>query len=396
MKPCRILLPGGIIWLMSCLLFTLPQLSYGQCTGTVQSVTYSTPLSGTGSDSYTPSLQQYNPPPGYSLISATIDSYITATASVNYHNTSNGVLSFFPVYAHNDLLSLNGNDFGPPTSSNFGYPKVILQPMGSPGDTKFVPTQTVLNHVKAFEYVVDDTDPVALADYQGAGNLTFAYQTTSFLNFAATTANGVMTIADNITFSITYSFCNPTLLATHILSFTAIRESDPTIRLDWVSSNEEAGDKYELQSSMGGSDFASFATVNAKLINNDASYTYPYPVPAGAKGKLYFRLKSVNADGSSSYSGIRIIDLGDRTGPGFSIYPNPPTDGFVNLVFGSANAGWQVELVSANGSLLQRESYHNTPTARLNFHHQLAAGAYFVRAMDVSAGKSYVRSFVIR
>jgi len=398
MKPRRLLLPGAIYWLLNCLLSCLPQHSFAQCGGTIQTVTYSTTVHGSGSDTYTMTLPQYDPPLGFTLLSATVDSYLTATAVVTFQNTSAvSNQSFNPSIGRSDILNYNGTDISGGVGT-FPYPHTNLLRAGLAGDTKVWPLRTVFNNYNIIDYVIDGSDPFAppLSDFQGSGDVSFTYTSTSFMNFVPLPVNVSTSSNDDITFSITYTVCNPVLLATDLISFTATRQTDQTILLAWISANEEAGRRYELESSTDGRSFHAFATRQSEVVSGNASYTYSYPIATGAKGKLYFRLKPVNADGTASYSGIRIVDLGGDAGPDFSIYPNPPTDEFVNFVFDSPRSGWQVDVLAANGSLLQRQSYHNTSAGRLYFRRRLAAGVYFARAIDLGSGKPFVKSFVVR
>ncbi|MDP4216252.1 MAG: T9SS type A sorting domain-containing protein [Bacteroidota bacterium] len=93
------------------------------------------------------------------------------------------------------------------------------------------------------------------------------------------------------------------------------------------------------------------------------------------------------------YSIIRMVEVGNA-GRGILVFPNPAND-HINLVFngggagsggsgGSAAGSWQVDVLSVDGRLLQRERISNTNEARLQFSHLLAAGVYFLRAINTA------------
>lgn len=210
------------------------------------------------------------------------------------------------------------------------------------------------------------------------------------------------TFSDNISFSLTYYFCNPVTLAENILTFSAYRENTATIALSWISTKEQAGRKYVVEVSRAGGDFEDISTQNADPVDQDATYAYNYSIGAADRGQLFFRIKQVDADGRASYSEVRIINLGGSGlgsgGPGsgdFFIYPNPPTS-YINVQFPAGGPDWQVDILSADGGLIQRNTFHNTSTGRVDFIRALASGTYFVRATDLQSVQSRTASFVIR
>jgi len=158
--------------------------------------------------------------------------------------------------------------------------------------------------------------------------------------------------------------------------------------------NEEAGRKYNVEVSTDGVNFTAFATLPSDPSSADATYSDHYSIQQGTRGKLFFRVRQININGESGYSPVRTIDLNTGTASGFSIYPNPPSD-YLNLVFPSSGQGWQVDILSADGSLVQRNYYSSTNTGRLNFQRKLSTGTYFTRATDLQTAQSYVAPFVI-
>ena len=84
------------------------------------------------------------------------------------------------------------------------------------------------------------------------------------------------------------------------------------------------------------------------------------------------------------------------TGDAPYLYPNP-SDQFINIAFNqAATRDWQVDLLAANGSLLQRKSFINVSSAHINFQQLLANGVYFARATDLQTRKNHVLSFLVR
>lgn len=397
MIPCRIQLSGATLLLLICWATLKPLHAAAQtCSGTIQSVTYSTVISGTGSGTYAASLPQYNSSSGYTLISAVLNSYVTTNSTVKFTNTDpSNEADFSPLIGRTDILKLDGTTTLGGASSNFSFPFTSLDPAGGANDNVTYGPQAVFNNTHMVSDSITTASPMLTASFQGTGSVNFTYKSTTSLTSALGVSN-TASVSDAITLSVTYYFCNPTVLSSNVITFMATLENNRTASLNWITANEQAGRRYELEMSSNGKDFTTFDTQASDPINTEASYSYQYPIGSGVTGKLYFRLKQIDIDGTASYSQVRIIDLdGTGTAPGFSIYPNPPTD-FINLVFPSSTLGWQVDILTADGSLVQRNYYGSIGTGRLNFQRKLAAGTYFARATDLQAAKNYVSPFVIR
>jgi Secretion system C-terminal sorting domain len=130
-------------------------------------------------------------------------------------------------------------------------------------------------------------------------------------------------------------------------------------------------------------------------VGGDGNYAYEYAIPSADKGNLYFRLQLIDPSGTISYSPLRVLNLGNGTSPGFSIYPNPAIS-FINLSFPGNSQNWEVQIFAANGDLIQQNYFPGTNLATVNFNHKMAAGAYFVRAINTQNSDHYTGSFIIK
>ena len=323
-----------------------------------------------------------------------MDVFLSNTATITFSNPSTTQApSFTPLMTRTDQLSLNGSDvfdaFG-----NALMPHTSLGKNPLPTDTRTYTNIAVYNNYNIVDYTIDQADP-SLTDYEGGGNLSFSYTPIAFINNVLSPATYTTpVITDNLTFTITYSYCAVVVLSSNITAFTATRENDKLVALNWATANEQPGRRYAIEVSTDGKNFKDYGWVTSDSVNSDASYSYDYTIVAGAAGKLYFRLKQVQDNGTTSYSSIRVIDLGTGGPSGFSLYPNPPSD-YINLSFPVTHA-WQVDILAADGSVIQRNYYPDTNLARVNFNRKLPAGTYFARATDAQGGKGYVGSFTIQ
>ncbi|MBS1659413.1 MAG: T9SS type A sorting domain-containing protein [Bacteroidetes bacterium] len=376
--------------------FLRPQLAEAQCTGgTIQSVTYSTTLTGTGTATYGFTLPQFNPSPqGYTLLSAVVSSRATTTNTITFTNTLGSEQDFGPQISRSDNVRLGASVVKNGSAQYNDYDYTILDPTGMPNDEVTYGPGTIYDNTQIFSDSITNTSTLT-TKYQGAGNLNLTYASTFFVNNVQQGINIVTDFHDNINFSVTYYFCNPTTLATGILDFTAERTDEETATLKWINTNEQTGRRYVVEVSANGQDFAPAGTVPSDMSGDEASYNYIYPIPPSATGKLYFRIKQVESDGKASWSDVRTISLDGNGLQVFTIYPNPPTD-YINLTIPGVVQDWQIDIFTASGSLIHSNLYRSTQSPKIIFSRRLAAGSYFVRVTSPRSGKRYSGSFLVR
>ncbi|WP_431213331.1 T9SS type A sorting domain-containing protein [Puia sp. P3] len=375
-----------------------PKFIQAQCPGgsVAMSSTYSNSMSSGGTTVYTFTMPQFNPSPGgYTFLSAVLSSTATTGTTISYQNTTAFFQDFFPSVSRTDNVKVNGST-AVNRNNEYDFDETMLTAQGTPTDNATNGPMNTFDNSNLFTTTI--TNPTTLTNvYQGSGNLNISYTSTFFTNnFIPTGVTVSPTLSDNITFSVTYNFCNPTTLSSNILNFTAEKESNQKVDLKWITANEQPGRKYYIEVALPGQEFAITGSTPSDASMNDASYLYVYSVPPTATGRIYFRLRQIETDGTATWSEVRSVDLdGSGGGGAFSIYPNPPSD-FINLAIPGDAQDWQIDIFAADGSLVQRNYYLNQNSIRVNFVRRLSAGSYFVRATNPQSGKHYTSSFVIR
>ena len=364
------------------------------CTGALASVTYDTVVNESSSGGpnatagFAYTIPQFNVPLG-TLYAAVIKSkVITASVSANMINFT-GVTS-------TPSVTLYRADGVTSTAIPTGSGAVITTTpyVGTPvanNGTEVVPMPNVLTN----QQVLNDSviDATSMSNLSGAGTVKFNYAGTDQPLGSAGFVPIATTGTDQVSFSITYYYCQY-ILAINLVSFTATRENPQTIQLAWTSANEEANRTYNIQVSTDGTNFSDVGSVQSDPVNTDASYTYNYPVSPTATGRLFFRLRMVDNNGAVTFSSICLVNLNGSNTTAFSIYPNPATD-FINLVLPGGNQNWNVDIIAADGNLVQRNIFSNTALGRIDFTRKLARGTYFVRATNTTSGEQHGGSFVI-
>lgn len=166
-------------------------------------------------------------------------------------------------------------------------------------------------------------------------------------------------------------------------SFNANLKGNNKVDLKWTTSSEINVSHFVVERSTDGITYSDAGLVFAygnSTVDNDYSLTDNL---ANIKSDIvYYRLRSVDMDGKSQYSEVKIIKLDTKTANTLTIitYPNPVT----NELHVTLPAKWQnkkvvYELFKANGQIARRtENAGSSQTETLNVS-QLAPGFYIIR-----------------
>jgi uncharacterized repeat protein (TIGR01451 family) len=113
-----------------------------------------------------------------------------------------------------------------------------------------------------------------------------------------------------------------TVVPLHLISFSAVPQTDNTTSLYWNTTNEINTQQFVIEQGIDGARFNSISTVTAK---GKANNNYTASIAEFNNGLVYYRLKMVDKDGSFTYSPIIKIDR-RKNAAGFSILTNPVKD----------------------------------------------------------------------
>lgn len=137
-----------------------------------------------------------------------------------------------------------------------------------------------------------------------------------------------------------------TVLPLKLLSFNVINNNGYA-SLSWQTCNEVNVKEFEVQKSSDAQNFASISSIAAK--NGSCGTTYSYNDPKQLAGKSYYRIRMVDNDGRSTYSGIVSID--GKLVTKISVFPNPVTDN-ISLSHPKAESGATIKIISFNGNVV--------------------------------------------
>ncbi len=180
-----------------------------------------------------------------------------------------------------------------------------------------------------------------------------------------------------------------------MLEFTGQAQGKESL-LNWSTAQEDNSDYFLVERSQDGQHFAAIGQVGAAH-NSDLTTHYSLVDPSPASGNNYYRLKLVNMDGTSGYTGIVVVNF-NASAQVVVVYPNPAHGSF-QLLFKNMQAGtYGLTLLNGAGQTIMAKniqassatSYSETVSLSPN----LAAGAYLVRIVDAQ-NNLYITRLII-
>ena len=108
-------------------------------------------------------------------------------------------------------------------------------------------------------------------------------------------------------------------LPVELSSFTAQRQGDKLVAVNWATASEKNSAYFEVQRSGDGVEFATVVTVAAQG-HSSKTTSYAALDPAAPAGTLYYRLRQVDRDGTVAYSPLASVAGGK---PALALHPNP-------------------------------------------------------------------------
>lgn len=140
---------------------------------------------------------------------------------------------------------------------------------------------------------------------------------------------------------------NFTSLPLHLVSFIA-HQTNTGNHLAWQTADESNTKQFIIERKIDNSDFTAIGQVSARKQGNG---NYSYDDASTAAGKMYYRLKMEDIDGSFTYSNTVIITV-DQTGAVSKVYPNPASDNAYIQISDKNLLNTQAKLLDINGKII--------------------------------------------
>jgi len=184
----------------------------------------------------------------------------------------------------------------------------------------------------------------------------------------------VLTV-DGVTVGTAFPLSTAAPLPVTLLDFTA-QLAGRAVQLDWHTASELNAARFEVERSL---DAVTFTRLGARPAagTSSAAHTYAFTdaaLPSGAT-TLYYRLRQVDLDGTSTYSPVRAVTL-TSSGAGLALFPNPTTR-LTTLTGAPAHAS--VQVLDVLGRTVLTAATDANGAAALALPAGLAPGVYLVR-----------------
>lgn len=174
-------------------------------------------------------------------------------------------------------------------------------------------------------------------------------------------------------------------------SFTATRHQS-TVVLKWETSTEINNSGFAVERNLNGAwEQIAFVPSQATGGNSNELLAYAYNDVNNAKGITQYRIKQVDFDNKSKYTEIRSVRGLDQSGK-VTVYPNPTSNGRVNVVFEDAAVIRNIAVVDMSGRIIQQINTASTNTITID---NLMPGMYTLRILVPATGEQLVQKIVV-
>jgi hypothetical protein len=192
-------------------------------------------------------------------------------------------------------------------------------------------------------------------------------------------------------------FINHDALAVGLGKLSGSNVNNDYALLNWQSSNEPAGDRFEIERSDDGVHFSLISTVNAATGGN-GTHQYSFKDAKPLSGANYYRVSQLSVDGTLKFSNVIVLTFNTYS---FNIYPNPAHGQLFIRYFDDLGPGKKItiQLINTLGARVFQQEVMlvgNTNTYIINLPSSLSSGVYIVQAVNSKGEQRARRVFVER
>ncbi len=181
-------------------------------------------------------------------------------------------------------------------------------------------------------------------------------------------------------------------LPVKFVSITAVQRSGGN-EVEWKVEEEQDIASYEVERSTDGRQFVKVGVVSAS-----SSRLYNWLDAYPLAGEVFYRVKSVSNRGQAAYSSIVKITA-SKGHTGFTVYPNPVTDGQIRVKMGNQPEGrYQLQLLNSLGQVFCRQQVQHsggTATIQLQPQQTLLSGHYQLEITGPDGAKTLIKILLL-
>jgi hypothetical protein len=181
-------------------------------------------------------------------------------------------------------------------------------------------------------------------------------------------------------------------LPVNMYEFTAQRNNN-RVTLEWATTYESLNQGFRVQRKTNNIDFEDVAFVPSQAPggNSQIKLVYQYNEVNNFKGVSQYRIIQTDLENKIRVSETRSV-AGESSKHNLIIYPNPSTDGTVNIVFESSRSQKDAVLYNMFGQQLKKWSSISTNTLVLE---NLTPGVYHFSVVNAETGETQNAKFVV-
>jgi hypothetical protein len=161
-----------------------------------------------------------------------------------------------------------------------------------------------------------------------------------------------------------------------LISFTGAFNHNQ-VSLNWITAQEKGFSHFEIERASQNLKFEQVGTVNGAGSNTEDENAYSFTDGNAIPGVNYYRLKSMDIDGSFEYSGVVTVIV--EAEKSISVFPNPSNGLFVNVSSNFELGENTLVTVFTNEGTLILKAPVTEREARVDFSSKLASGVYILK-----------------
>jgi len=165
------------------------------------------------------------------------------------------------------------------------------------------------------------------------------------------------------------------------------------VSINWTTAQEDNSKGFNVQKYVNG-EWKTIAFVFSQSVNGTSTspLSYSYTDQNSEKGVTQYRIQQVDLDGKFALSDIRAI-RGDGSLSKIVVYPNPSSDGKVNVVFEDNLGVRDVQVSDMQGKVIK--SFKGI-TNNILVIERLTTGFYTIKVTNRTTAASSVQKVVIK
>ncbi len=222
------------------------------------------------------------------LICVNAKVYLTSVLRMKLENDEVFDINYQVRYQRKDTLKGPGINPAVAGERNKTYGPYHLQ--GSDGNPFSGPDYVAIGPDSIYKQRLYEATTTDVVPYMGQGTVDFLYKTVvNTFAIGSDVYALAVTSQNKLEFTMTYSYCNNSLLPLNIKNFQAVLKDNNTVHLSWMAQNEIKNNNYEIEVSENGSKFHTIGSERSKPADAASAkydHQYHFDQPLTKVGKL--------------------------------------------------------------------------------------------------------------